>query len=188
MAASRRLYLSVTLKLMALFAAGVAFFILLSALGGPETPPETKTVTLSVTHLVAGKPELVDWEGKPILLLARSEPMRTALLSSGQRLVDPTSSTSHQPPAAANVYRSLRPELFVTLARGTLIGCPLEYVAADSGASPIANWQGGFHEQCSDAWYDLAGRAYRHGTHPRNLVIPPHHYDAQGRLVIGSNE
>lgn len=65
---------------------------------------------------------------------------------------------------------------FVALASGTAMGCPVSWEPA----------QETFLEACSGTRYDARGRPLdADGLAP--LTIPPHHFDAAGRLVLGSD-
>jgi len=68
------------------------------------------------------------------------------------------------------------PGWFVALASGTAMGCPVRWEPA----------QEAFLEGCSGTRYDAHGRPIdADGLAP--LKVPPHHFDAAGRLVLGSD-
>lgn len=68
------------------------------------------------------------------------------------------------------------PGWFVALASGTAMGCPVSWEPARET----------FLETCSGTRYDARGRPIdAAGLAP--LTIPPHHFDAAGRLVLGSD-
>ena len=49
------------------------------------------------------------------------------------------------------------------------------------------NWQGGFYCPCHGSLFDLAGRVYKKKPAPDNLVVPPHKYLSDTRIVIGED-
>lgn len=141
-------------------------------------------VELDVGRLQPGELATVEWRGKPIWVLHRTPEMLSRLHSVRPRLTDPDSKVAtQQPDFARNATRSLKPELFVTVALCTHLGCiPSYYPAAGSLES---DWPGGWYCPCHGSKFDLAGRVFKGSPAPTNLVIPPHGLAADGRLVIG---
>jgi ubiquinol-cytochrome c reductase iron-sulfur subunit len=50
-----------------------------------------------------------------------------------------------------------------------------------------ADWPGGFYCPCHGSKFDLAGRVYKNVPAPANLVIPPHQYITDTRVLLGEN-
>ncbi|NDA15894.1 MAG: ubiquinol-cytochrome c reductase iron-sulfur subunit, partial [Gammaproteobacteria bacterium] len=50
------------------------------------------------------------------------------------------------------------------------------------------DWMGGFFCPCHGSKFDLSGRVYKNVPAPTNLVVPPHSYVADNRILIGVDE
>lgn len=142
-------------------------------------------VEVDISRLEPGMLVTVEWRGKPVWLLHRTEQMLDLLNKHNDQLVDPQSLASQQPVYAKNDTRSVRPEYLVVVGICTHLGCiPLyrpEVGAADLGP----DWSGGFYCPCHGSKFDLAGRVVKNVPAPRNLDIPPHEYVSDTRLLIG---
>lgn len=144
-------------------------------------------VEVDISRLEPGMLVTVEWRGKPVWLLHRTEQMLDLLNKHNDQLVDPQSLASQQPVYAKNDTRSVRPEYLVVVGICTHLGCiPLyrpEVGAADLGP----DWSGGFYCPCHGSKFDLAGRVVKNVPAPRNLDIPPHEYVSDTRLLIGKD-
>ena len=47
---------------------------------------------------------------------------------------------------------------------------------------------GGFFCPCHGSKFDLSGRVYKNVPAPTNLVVPPHSYVTENRILIGVDE
>ena len=58
------------------------------------------------------------------------------------------------------------------------------------GAQPSLpdDWAGGFLCPCHGSTFDMAGRVYKNKPAPDNLVVPPHMYLSDTRLIIGEDK
>ena len=105
------------------------------ALGAP--------VEIDVGKLEVGALLKVEWRGRPIYILHRSEQMLEILHQDVALLADPNSEESTQPSYAQNEHRSVRPAFLVLEGVCTHLGCaPLprfEVGPADLGPE----WPGG---------------------------------------------
>jgi ubiquinol-cytochrome c reductase iron-sulfur subunit len=149
------------------------------ALGGP--------VQFDVSKLERGAMTKVEWRGRPIYVVRRTEEMLGSLSKDEAMLRDPKSEESVQPSYAMNEYRSLRPEFLVLEGVCTHLGCaPLarfEVAPADLGP----NWPGGFYCPCHGSRFDLAGRVFQGVPAPTNLTVPPYRFVNDNTLLIGSD-
>lgn len=127
----------------------------------------------------------VEWRGKPVWILHRSADMVDRLKGMADRLADPLSREAQQPPYAANVTRSLRPQYMVLIGICTHLGCVPVYRPEVGAADLGADWTGGFYCPCHGSRFDLAGRVYKNVPAPRNLEVPPHEYLGDTRMLIG---
>jgi ubiquinol-cytochrome c reductase iron-sulfur subunit len=144
-------------------------------------------VRADISKLEPGQMIRVKWRGKPVWLVKRTEAMLEALPTLDGNLRDPESMQSEQPPYAQNEFRSIKPEILVTVGICTHLGCSPTY-RPDAGAPDLgADWEGGFFCPCHGSKFDLAGRVYKSVPAPLNLVIPPHRYLSETELVIGED-
>ena len=67
----------------------------------------------------------------------------------------------------------------------THLGCSPSYVKEDDSHDLGSDWKGGFFCPCHGSFFDLAGRVYRSVPAPTNLVVPPHTYISDTRIVVG---
>jgi ubiquinol-cytochrome c reductase iron-sulfur subunit len=144
-------------------------------------------VRADISKLEPGQMIRVKWRGKPVWLVRRTDKMLEVLPTLDPQLRDPESQESEQPAYAQNEYRSIKPEVLVTVGICTHLGCSPTY-RPDAGAPDLgADWEGGFFCPCHGSKFDLAGRVYKSVPAPLNLVIPPHRYLSETELVIGDD-
>ena len=144
-------------------------------------------VRADISKLEPGQMIRVKWRGKPVWLVKRTDEMLQKLPTLDSTLRDPESLQSEQPPYAQNEFRSIKPEILVTVGICTHLGCSPTY-RPDAGAPDLgADWEGGFFCPCHGSKFDLAGRVYKSVPAPTNLVIPPHRYLSETELVIGED-
>ena len=144
-------------------------------------------VRADISKLEPGQMIRVKWRGKPVWLVKRTDEMLQKLPTLVSTLRDPESLESEQPPYAQNEFRSIKPEVLITVGICTHLGCSPTY-RPDVGAPDLgADWEGGFFCPCHGSKFDLAGRVYKSVPAPTNLVIPPHRYLSETELVIGED-
>jgi ubiquinol-cytochrome c reductase iron-sulfur subunit len=142
-------------------------------------PVEARIATLKPAEL-----QTVEWRGRPVWILKRTPQMLERLPASEPLLSDARSAvSSQQPDYAQNRTRSIEPELLVTVALCTHLGCIPTYFPEPDSVQP--GWPGGFYCPCHGSKFDLAGRVYRGSPAPTNLEIPPHRYLSPEVLLIG---
>jgi ubiquinol-cytochrome c reductase iron-sulfur subunit len=145
-------------------------------------------VRADISKLEPGQMVRVKWRGKPVWLVRRTQKMLEVLPTLGPQLSDPESLESIQPPYAQNEYRSIKPEVLVTVGICTHLGCSPTY-RPDVGAADLgADWEGGFFCPCHGSKFDLAGRVYKGVPAPTNLDVPPHTYLSETELLIGEDD
>lgn len=149
------------------------------ALGAP--------VTVDISKLESGALMRVEWRGRAIYVVNRSDEMLATLGKATSQLRDPGSEESTQPEEAKNEYRSVRANVLVLEGVCTHLGCaPLprfEVAPADLGA----DWPGGFYCPCHGSKFDLAGRVFAGVPAPTNLPVPPYRYINDNTILIGSD-
>lgn len=145
-------------------------------------------VELDLGKVGPGKLLTVEFRGKPVWVVHRTDAMIKTLGKHEDQLVDPNSDQPQQPPYAKNPTRSIKPEYFVATGICTHLGC-IPLYRPEPGASDVgADWPGGFYCPCHGSKFDLAGRVVRNVPAPANLEIPIHMYLADTRLLIGKDK
>ena len=88
-----------------------------------------------------------------------------------------------------NEHRSIRPDVLVVLGVCTHLGCAPSKAFDKGRASGLGeDWVGGFFCPCHGSTFDFSGRVYKNVPAPTNLVVPPHSYISENRIVIGVDE
>lgn len=147
-------------------------------------------VEVNIAKLEPGQLITVEWRGKPVYVLRRTEQELESLSVMEPDLRDPNSDESVQPEDCKNPRRSIKEHIVVLLGVCTHLGCAPEF-APEVGAVDIGaiEWQGGFFCKCHGSKFDLAGRVLKGVPAPINLAIPPHKYIGGGDvLFIGEGE
>lgn len=145
-------------------------------------------VEVDLNGVDPGKIVTVEWRGKPIWILHRSDAMLAGLPRHDNLLADPSSSAPQQPPYAANPARAIRPPFFVAIGICTHLGCVPVYRPEAGAADLGADWPGGFYCPCHGSKFDLAGRVFKNVPAPRNLEVPPYTYLSDSRLLVGDDK
>ena len=168
-------------------AAGAAVPFVASLAPSERAKAAGAPVDVSLDTLKPAELRTVEWRGQPVWILRRTPAMLKGLQSVERLLTDPQSEvSSQQPEYARNATRSIEPELLVTVALCTHLGCIPSFYPEPDSLQP--GWPGGFYCPCHGSKFDLAGRVYRGSPAPTNLVVPPHRYDAATRLVVGADD
>lgn len=145
-------------------------------------------VRADISKLEPGQMIRVKWRGKPVWMVKRTDEMLEDLQALAPELRDPDSAEPMQPEYAQNEFRSIRPEILVTVGICTHLGCSPTY-RPDVGAADLGgdSWKGGFFCPCHGSRFDMAGRVYKGVPAPLNLEIPPHRYLSDNELMIGED-
>jgi ubiquinol-cytochrome c reductase iron-sulfur subunit len=149
-------------------------------------------VEVDIAGMQPGELRTVEWRGKPVWILKRSEEMVAELPKLDPLLADPKSERNQDeltPEYARNEHRSIKPEVLIAVGICTHLGCsPTARLQAGPQASLPDDWQGGFLCPCHGSTFDLAGRVYKNKPAPDNLQVPRHMYVGDTKLVIGKDE
>lgn len=148
-------------------------------------------VEVDISALQPGEKMTVAWRGKPVWILRRTPEEVAALPKHDDELADPHSKRNPDeftPPYARNENRSIKPEYLVVVGICTHLGCsPTDRFTPGPQPSLPDDWPGGFLCPCHGSTFDLAGRVFKNKPAPDNLVVPPHKYLADTRLLIGED-
>ena len=143
-------------------------------------------VKADVSKLEPGQMIVVEWRGKPVYVVNRTDAQLEELPNLNGLLKDPDSLISEQPPYIKGIDRSIQPNLLVIIGLCTHLGCAPKFRpevgAADLGGK---DWQGGFFCPCHGSKFDLSGRVYTGVPASANLVVPPYSFEGNDILVIG---
>jgi ubiquinol-cytochrome c reductase iron-sulfur subunit len=142
-------------------------------------------VEVDISKLEPGQATRVKWQGKPVVVVRRTEASLASITKLDDKVRDPQSLEEQQPGYATNEYRSIKPEYLVLVAICTHLGCAPSYRPEVAPADLGPEWEGGFFCPCHGSRFDLAGRVYASVPAPTNLVVPPHKYLANGRILVG---
>lgn len=182
--ARRKILLHATAAAGGLTLAGASYPFLLSFAPSERARAQGGPVEVDFSPLPAGELATAEWRGKPVWILRRTPDMLSRLQSMRAELSDPDSEvTAQQPKYAANVVRSIRPEVFVGVGLCTHLGCIPSFRPEAGSLQP--GWPGGFYCPCHGSKFDLAGRVYRGSPAPTNLVVPPYSFESDNRLIVG---
>lgn len=183
----RKLLVAATTAIGSVGIAGSSVPFIASMLPSERAKAIGAPVETDVRTIEAGQLQTVQWRGKPVWILHRTEAMLAALGKHEDALLDPRSRQPQQPASCRNATRSIKPEYFVSIGICTHLGCVPTYAPQPGDAALGPDWPGGFYCPCHGSRFDLAGRVYKNVPAPVNLVIPPHHYVTDTRLLIGED-
>ncbi len=144
-------------------------------------------VEADISKLEPGQRITVQWRGKPVWIVRRTQEALDALTELDSQVRDPASEVPQQPPYATNAHRSIKPEFLVLVGLCTHLGCSPSFrpeVAGELGS----DWKGGFFCPCHGSRFDMAGRVYAGVPAPTNLEVPPHSYLTATSILIGVDQ
>ena len=146
-------------------------------------------VEVDISKLEVGQLLTIEWRGKPVFVFRRSEESLSALANLKTELRDPNSEElGQQPSYCKNDLRSIRQDLMVLVGICTHLGCAPTYRPELAPEDLGPDWQGGFFCPCHGSTFDLAGRVYQSVPAPTNLVVPPHYFINDNKLLIGTEK
>ena len=186
-AGKRRFLLTATVAASGAAGAAAAVPFVASMLPSERAKAAGAPVEVDISKLEPGQRMIVEWRGKPVWIVRRTPEMLKMVKADEERVADPQSDRSAQPPYAKNEYRSAKPEFLVLVGICTHLGCsPVDKLAAQP--EPFAaDWRGGFYGPCHGSLFDLAGRVYKNKPAPDNLAVPPYKFVTDTTLVIGED-
>lgn len=146
-------------------------------------------VEVDVSNLAPGQMITVEWRGKPVWILNRSQEMLDTLAKLDDAVADPKSESKQQPDYCRNETRSIKPNLLVAVGICTHLGCSPSSKFKKGGEEGMPpEWLGGFLCPCHGSTFDFAGRVFRNKPAPSNLEVPPHTYLSDTRILIGEDK
>ena len=168
-------------------AAAVAVPFVSSMLPSERAKAAGAPVEADVGKIEPGAMITVEWRGKPVWIVNRTQEMLDMLAQHDSQLSDPMSEVaSQQPDYCDNPGRSIKSNLAVLVGICTHLGCspsPKLQANGDMGT----DWPGGFFCPCHGSKFDLAGRVFKGSPAPINLAVPPHKYLSDNVVLIGED-
>jgi ubiquinol-cytochrome c reductase iron-sulfur subunit len=183
----RRFLLTATTVATGVAAGAAAVPLVSSMLPSERAKAAGAPVEVDISDLMPGQKKTVEWRGKPVWVVRRTPEMLKMVETDRDRVADPESKRSEQPPYAKNEHRSLKPEYLVVVGICTHLGCsPVDRLQRQP--EPFAaDWDGGFYCPCHGSLFDLAGRVYKNKPAPDNLAVPPYKFVGETKLIIGED-
>lgn len=144
-------------------------------------------VEVDISKLEDGQMVRVEWRGKPVWVVRRSDAILEELGGHDGDLRDPLSDEPQQPEYAQNKFRSVKPEIFLAVGICTHLGCSPTYLP-DSFSEQVSGVTAGFFCPCHGSKFDMAGRVFAGVPAPLNLVVPPHTFLDDNTILVGVDE
>lgn len=144
-------------------------------------------VEVDLSTIALGERKIIEWQGKPVWVVRRTKEMLDTVRGNDGNVADPQSKKKMQPEYATNEMRAIKDEYLIVVGICTHLGCSPVGKFAKQAEAFDPNWQGGFYCPCHGSLFDLAGRVYKNKPAPDNLVVPPHKYLSDTRIVIGDD-
>lgn len=183
----RRFLIAATATVGGVAGVAVAVPFVMSMMPSQRAKAAGAPVEVDIGKIEPGAILAVEWRGKPVWIVNRTQAMLDLLVKHDDRLKDPQSKEEQQPDYAKNKFRSLKPQYLIAVGICTHLGCSPTYRAELGPADLGADWPGGFFCPCHGSKFDLAARVFKDVPAPANLEIPPHKYLSETRIIIGDD-
>jgi ubiquinol-cytochrome c reductase iron-sulfur subunit len=180
----RRFLVSATAAVGGLGAIGAAVPFVVSLNPSERAKAAGAPVEVDISKLEPGQKLDVEWRGKVVWIINRSQAMLDSLKTFDDKVADPKSTNKQQPEYAKNEFRSreTRKEVLVMVGICTHLGCSPTF------RPEVAPGSEGFYCPCHGSKFDYAGRVFKGVPAPINLEIPPYKYLANNtKVVIGDD-
>jgi ubiquinol-cytochrome c reductase iron-sulfur subunit len=145
-------------------------------------------VEVDISKLQPGQQMTVEWRGKPVWVVRRTEQNLKDLEGMADQLADPNSEAPQQPDYVTGIDRSIKPEYLVLVGICTHLGCSPTFRPEIAPEDLGPEWKGGFFCPCHGSKFDLAGRVYSGVPAPTNLVVPPYKYLSDTLILVGVDQ
>lgn len=142
-------------------------------------------VEADISLIEAGAQLTVEWRGKPVWIVNRTDEMLATLGANDGLLKDPNCERAVQPDYARNEFRSReqRKNFIVLVGICTHLGCSPAYVPdMTAGMNPAL--KSGWECACHGSAFDIAGRVTSTSPAATNLEVPPYQYLSDGKTVL----
>jgi ubiquinol-cytochrome c reductase iron-sulfur subunit len=187
----RRTWIAITCGAGAVGGAAVAVPFISSFAPSERAKAAGAPVQADISGLRPGEKMTVEWRGKPVWIVRRTEEQLATLAKTEPLVADPFSKRNPSeltPEYARNVPRSIKPEVLVCVGICSHLGCsPTDKFTAGPQPSLPDDWLGGFFCPCHGSTFDMAGRVFKNKPAPDNLEVPRHMYLSDTLLLIGED-
>ncbi|MGR5281744.1 ubiquinol-cytochrome c reductase iron-sulfur subunit [Photobacterium damselae] len=181
----RRRFLTVTTSVVGgLGAAAIAVPFIKSWNPSAKAKAAGAPVEVDISKLEEGQMIRVEWRGKPVWVVRRSDAVLKQLEGHDEQLRDAASDEPQQPDYAKNAYRSVKPEIFLAVGICTHLGCSPTYLP-NTFSEQVSGIVSGFFCPCHGSKFDMAGRVFSGVPAPLNLVVPPHTFLDDNTILVG---
>ncbi len=185
----RRFLVTMTSALGGVAAIGVASPFVMSMLPSARAKAAGAPIEIDLTKVEPGMQLREEWRGKPLWVVHRTKEMLDLLNRHDDKLTDAASeNTNQQPDYCKNPTRSIKPQYLIVIGLCTHLGCSPSYRSEVAPADLGPDWVGGWFCPCHGSRFDLAARVFNGSPAPTNLVIPPHKYLSDTRVLIGEDQ
>ncbi len=184
----RRMLIAATTAVGGVAAVGAGAPFVLSLQPSEKAKAAGAPVEVDISSIEPGTMISVEWQGKPVWIVRRTKEMLDLLSNHNDVLADPDAAVPQQPEYCHNATRSIKPEILVVLGICTHLGCSPTFRPEVAPADLGPNWPGGWFCPCHGSRFDLAARVFKGVPAPTNLIIPPHMYLSDTRLLIGDDD
>lgn len=146
-------------------------------------------VEADISKIEAGAQLTVEWRGKPVWIVNRTDEMLATLPEHDSLLKDPDCTAAVQPEYARNEYRARETQknYIVLVGICTHLGCSPAFVPEMTAASISPDLKSGWECACHGSAFDIAGRVTSTSPAASNLVVPPYQYLTESTLLIGDD-
>ena len=185
----RRFMVAISSAMGGVAAIGVATPFMASMLPSARALAAGAPIEVDLSKIEPGMMLTVEWRGKPVWIVHRTPEMLGLLGKHDAKLTDARSEkTSQKPDYCKNPTRSINAKYLVAVGVCTHLGCSPTFRKEVAPADLGPDWTGGFFCPCHGSRFDLAGRVFSGSPAPTNLVIPPHIYLSDSKLLIGKDQ
>ena len=187
----RRTWIAITCGAGAVGGAAVAVPFISTFAPSERAKAAGAPVRVDVGALAPGEQLTVEWRGKPVWIVRRTQEQLDSLKLTESQVADPNSDRTNYPTPeyAKNAYRSINPEFLVAVGICSHLGCsPTSKFQTGAQPSLPDDWHGGFLCPCHGSTFDMAGRVFKNKPAPDNLEVPPHMYVSDTTIVIGEDK
>lgn len=183
----RRFLIAATATVGGVAGVAVAVPFVMSMMPSQRAKAAGAPVEVDIGKIEPGAMLAVEWRGKPVWIVNRTQAVLDLLVKHDDKLKDPQSKEEQQPDYAKNKFRSLKPQYLIAVGICTHLGCSPTYRPELGPADLGGDWPGGFFCPCHGSKFDLAARVFKDVPAPANLEIPPHKYLSETRIIIGDD-
>lgn len=141
-----------------------------------STFAEDVSFDIDISDLSRGESKTISWLGRNLYVIRRSTEITEMLAVSNEALKDPFSKDSKQPDFAHNVYRSIRPDIFIAYKNCTHLGCEV--------SSRPNRLDVGFECPCHSSHFDPSGRVHKDAVASFNLEVPDYQYISKNLIRL----